>query len=359
MTEMISAHVALWAIYLDDTAQKPGRKVARRLIAAGACHALAVCPRFQCAPALPGAALWLNRGYWARWRWLLMGGVPVAQLAGGVLDTVTWGLLFQSIWLYAPRNVWQGVSEGFGVQPWYYYLREMEWLWHAALPLAAFAVAGAVRRPALALTAVLVVVSHSVMGHKEYRFIYLALAIAPVLIGVGMTWFAGWLTRYTGGRFPSGYAAPLLLPLLAAVSGYFATHDVMALRWWPHYETTEAFLAAHAQPELCGLGVIGPRTFDQGGYTYLGRDVPLYLSSYQAVYYLRGSLSPMRTEIILRGQPVTRYPGAAMAAHTGRFNFLIASPGEALPDHDPVACFGGADGAVPPSCLYRRPGHCD
>jgi hypothetical protein len=357
MTEMISAPVALWGIYLNDSAvTETGRGTLRRLVLAGACYALAACLRFQYAPALLGAALWLNRADWRRWRWLLTGGVPVALLAGGVLDTVTLGLPFQSIWLYALRNVWQGVSDSFGVQPWYYYPREMWWLWHAALPLAVFAVAGAVRVPVLALTAAIVVLSHTLTGHKEYRFSFLALAIAPVLIGVGMAWCAGWLARCTGGRFRRAYAVPLLLPPATALSCYAATHDLMARRWWPHNETIEAFLAAHAQPELCGLGVIGDRTFDQGGYTYLGRDVPIYLSSYQPVYYSRGSTLPMRTEIMLRGQPVPQYPGAALAAHTDRFNFLVAAAGEALPGYDPLVCFGGADSAA--TCLYRRPGNC-
>jgi hypothetical protein len=361
MTEVISAHIALVAIYLND---QPAYAAAgrRRLLCAGACFALAAYLRFQYAPALLGAALWLNRLSWTRWRWLLTGGLPVALLAGGVLDTATLGLPFQSVWLYAMRNAGQGVSASFGVQPWYFYLRETWWLWHAAVVLAVFAIAGALRLPVLALTALLVVAPHSALGHKEYRFVYLALAIAPILTGVGMTRFAGWLTRVTGGGVRRGYAVPVLLPLAAAVSWYAATHDVMARRWPRHNEVIEAFLAAHARPDLCGLGVIEGEVFDQGGYTYLARDVPIFVSGYRVVLYRPGTTVPFRTEVMLRGRPLPQYPGAAMVANTQHFNYLVASAADGIANYAPVACFPGGGVAAsegrPTTCLYQRPGDC-
>jgi phosphatidylinositol glycan class B len=365
LTEVISAHISLIAIYLNDQAAREpdGTPAARRrLVFAGACFALAAYLRFQYVPGLLGAALWLNRLSWSRWRGLLTGGLPVALLTGGVLDTVTLGLPFQSIWLYAVRNVGQGVSASFGVLPWYFYAREMWWLWHAAVPLAVFAIAGVVRVPVLALTALLVAAPHSALGHKEYRFIYLALAIAPMLIGVGLTWFASWLAHVTGGGFRRGYAVSALLPLAAAVSWYAATHDVMARRWPFHDEVIEAFLAAHARPDLCGLGVIEGDVFHQGGYTYLARDVPIFVSSYRPVMYRPGSRVPFRTEVMLRGRPVSQYPGAAMVANTQRFNYLVASAVDGIANYAPVACFpsGGiaASEDRPTTCLYQRPGNC-
>ena len=70
-------------------------------------------------------------------------------------------------------------------------------MWQIAVALGLFAIIGVVRAPAFALTALLVLGLHSATGHKEYRFIYLALAVAPILIGVGMwlgivMWFNVW-----------------------------------------------------------------------------------------------------------------------------------------------------------------------
>jgi hypothetical protein len=183
-----------------------------------------------------------------------------------------------------------------------------------------------------------------------------------MLIGVGMSRFALWLSQVTGERWRPDCSVPVLLPLAAAVSWYAATHDVMARRWPRHNEVIEAFLAAHERPDLCGLGVIDDEVFDQGGYTYLARDVPIFISSYRRVIYRPGSSVPFRTEVMLRGRPVAQYPGAAMVANSHLFNYLVASPADGIANYAAVACFPG--GGIAPSqgrpttCLYRRPGDC-
>ena len=79
--------------------------------------------------------------------------------------------------------------------------------------------------------------------------------------------------------------------------------------------------------------------FDSGGYAYLHRDVPLFFASYTAVHHLPGTSVPFRTVIVFHDRPLEQYPGPAMASNTMKFNYLIASPGDAYPAFDPVACF--------------------
>ena len=40
---------------------------------------------------------------------------------GGVLDALTWGTPFQSLWLNVVRNSLQGVGSSWSTQPWNYY----------------------------------------------------------------------------------------------------------------------------------------------------------------------------------------------------------------------------------------------
>ena len=354
LTEVFSTHAALWALYLNITGERP-----KRLAWAGALFALAICLRVQNGPALLGAMLWLNRADWRRWRWLIAGGLPVALALGGVLDTVTLGLPFQSIWLNIYRNIWQGVGASNGLEPIIYYPHWIWWMWRYALIIAVFAAAGAVRVPALAIAAAITLAVHSFIGHKEYRFIYLALAVMPILAGIGMAWLSEWLSRFLKGRPGPGYVAAALLASAAAVSCYAGTHDVVARRWSQGRPRVQALLAAHAQADLCGLGIKELAMFDSGGYAYLHRDVPLFFDSYSEVHHLRGTSVPFRTIIVFHNRTLEQYPGPAMASNTARFNYLIAPPGDAYPSYDPVACFANPAAPDPPeTCLFRRPGPC-
>ena len=106
LSEVIAAHCAIVAVWLgDDAGQRE-----RRLLAAGALFGLAILLRMQYAPALLVAALWQYRLDLSRWKWLVLGGLAVMLPLGGVLDALTWGAPFQSLWLNLVRNSLQGVA---------------------------------------------------------------------------------------------------------------------------------------------------------------------------------------------------------------------------------------------------------
>ena len=138
----------------------------------------------------------------------------------------------------------------------------------------------------------------------------------------------------------------------------------MARRWPLHNEVIEAFLAAHARPDLCGLGVIEGEVFDQGGYTYLARDVPIFVSGYRALMFRPEERRvPFRTEV--DAAPVGRLRNIQVRRWLLIPNNLIISwlrrrTGSRITSRS--ACFPGggkaATGDRPTTCLYRRPGDC-
>lgn len=348
MTEMIAAHVGLLAICLGDG--RPASSSPGRLMAIGALFGLAVYLRFHYAPGLAVAALWQYRRAWRQWGWLLAGATAVFLPLGGVLDLLTWGRPFQTIWLNLQRNVMEGVAAEFSEEPVTYYVRWIWWMWQPAIVLVPLIVMGAIRMPALGLAAATVLLTHSLIAHKEYRLIYFVLASAPVLIGLG----GAWLVRQRWA-LAAGLAA-----LIGGLSLAAGNTGLMATRWQQNGPNLMTFVAAHEQPDLCGISVEWVVRYNSGGYTYLHRDVPIFYS--EAASRSKAPVNPLltRSAVILNGVPVRQLPGMSFAQDSRYFNYLVAPPWFNAPGFAMVACFGDdATPATPRVCLWRRPGGCE
>ena len=144
------------------------------------------CFRFHTAPALLFAAIYACRWHFrARWMPLIVAGsLPV--LALGVLDALTWGLPFQSVW----QNLWVNIVEGrsriYSVEPLWWYVAHLVEQWGAAVvPIGILFVVGARRTPLLGGLVVVHVLAHTLIAHKELRFLYPVMPANIVLVGLG------------------------------------------------------------------------------------------------------------------------------------------------------------------------------
>jgi hypothetical protein len=120
LSETVAGHlliVAIWAL-------EPGYPVIsrRRQFVGGALLGFVFATRVQLAPAIAVAMLWTNwradRGRVAA----IIAGIAAILATAAMLDTLTLGYPFASIWRYLLYNVFYGVSSTFGVEPWPYYL---------------------------------------------------------------------------------------------------------------------------------------------------------------------------------------------------------------------------------------------
>jgi hypothetical protein len=162
-----------------------------------------------------------------------------------------------------------------------------------------------------------VLVTHSVVAHKEYRFVYPAVVLLVILAGLGI---ADVLARVQKSAQLSTRAVAIAALVLAAVSLATWNMTYMATKY-------DGALPAYARlsrdPGVCGVGLRG-YWFTSGGYTWLHRDVPIVM--------------------------VTTATDARLSP---AFNVLVIT--DSLPAH-PAAfhldrCFGTA-------CIFRRPGGC-
>ena len=205
---------------------------------------------------------------------MLLLGVVLPVLGQAVLDDLTLGSPLQSIWKNFDINIGQGTAAAYGVMSPLFYPVRLAQLWGASLlPLAACIAIGFRTARLPAVTALVVIGSHSAIGHKEFSFIYAALPLLLVAAGLGA---ARVLAAY-GRTDPRArhVAATILLAaaLLTTLSGYKPI-----LRDRSDFMTLAR--AAHSLPGLCGEAqyIASSEWWGwAGGYSLLDRDVPLYL----------------------------------------------------------------------------------
>lgn len=335
MTEVLAAHCAIIALYLGESGPGP-----RRAFWIGALLGLAVCLRYQYAPALAPAVLWRVRDARSVWVWLCLGFLAALLPIAGILDLLTLGLPFQSIWLNFVRNTLQGVASGNGTEGPFYYLAYLMTAFPGLPVFLLLAAIGARRFPSLAIAAAGVFLLHSLVPHKEVRFIYLTLAASPILIGLGCADLLARLPRR------AAWMTPAVLAGAAVLSAVMAFGPALGGRWAFTRGTVHVFLAAHRAQGLSGLKVMDMKPWMSGGYTYLHRDVPLTFDPPLSEVQPAGTTVPLRFRVERGGAPVPR--------RLGPFSHIIAEAAHRSPGTVPEACFpGDARPGEPELCLFR------
>ena len=290
LNEVVAAHLLLLGVYLGIYSKY--FQLRTRLFLAGCLCGLTIALRIHLVPAVAFAVVYICRKDW-REKWLpMVAGILGPLLAAGALDAFTWSYPFQSFW----QNVWVNVVEGksryWGVSPWYEYLILPLKTWSLALmPIAFLCIFGARRSPILAWLAIIIVLSHSVIAHKEYRFIYPALLMAIILAGLGTAELVeGWRSR-SSLTYRGVIAVLVCLILWTSISAVLASRfytdrkatlsmlwDIPEITHWTlHSGNLKAFQKLSTEEMLCGVGLQDVPWWESGGYTYLHRDVPIFL----------------------------------------------------------------------------------
>jgi hypothetical protein len=203
----------------------------------------------------------------------------------GALDALTWGGhenaryggWFHSAIVYVRFNLVEGRADEWGTSPASYYVvhifRSMPFL---ATAIAAGVIAGFRRTAGLTSTALLFLVAHSLVGHKEYRFILPFIPLAMAAAAVGLDGLPGRLRVIAvAGMALAAVASGATFQSLTwgELGAYPDRADQRA--WDDRGAINRLLMAAHRQPDLCGLRVDGHPAW-QGGASHLHRSVPFY-----------------------------------------------------------------------------------
>lgn len=251
----------------------------RRLLVAGALCVLVVASRMQYAP--PTAAIFVIIFYLANknGRWALLAGSSAMLLAVGALEMATWGAPFYSYYLNMLVNLTATA-----------YMPQEDWwlplLWlvlaSGGLVVAAFCsiFANYRRRGLLILLLALIIISHILQKHFEYRFIFLAIPLWLIL-------FADLLANAKSNRYfklwlGGGFAVAIsllgifnLLPLQEQI--YHSGFSKEKVRFVRNQDSKfRIYRQLAASDKLQGLIDFSGEYSATGGYYYLGRAVPFY-----------------------------------------------------------------------------------
>ena len=121
-----------------------------------------------------------------------------------------------------------------------------------------------------------ILLPHSLLPHKEVRFIYPLIPILITLAALGAMEIATEIGHFLKSRIYPKVAASVALALFALFSVFLAPQ-------FPYWNRNSGALAMVDQlsrdPAVCGLGVDGISWFNTGGYTHLHRNIPMVLMS--------------------------------------------------------------------------------
>jgi phosphatidylinositol glycan class B len=318
--DAVSGYFLLAALFLA----RPGAE-RRDLFLAGISFMLALTIRMQIAPAVGVALLLTAADKHERTQMApLVAGAAAAVVLVGTIEWLWWGAPFRGHWNYLVMEFAHGASDFFGRQPLTFYAKNYVLMYGGLLPVIAFLVyAGARRAPILLLTAVAVIVPFHFIGHKEYRFLVPSVPLLVLLMGLGA---ADLLMRVAGAVHVRTATLVVCGWLVAGIA--ISCGDYYRPYWFLDRNHILAFRAIGAQPDACGVALVGIRWWHTPGQSGLGRDIPLYESG--------------RDE-------------RAMAALAPAANYVLAGPKSPAP---PAPYVQWQEYSRPVEFLYRRPGRC-
>jgi hypothetical protein len=317
LNEVLAAHILLPGLYLGAYAD--GRWEKRKLFLAGLFCGLAMSLRIQLFPAVVVAGLYFC---WSRWRArtaVVLAGILLPAAVFGAVDAITWSYPFQSFFRYFWVNAVEGRSALYGTEPWYWYTLIL--LAHLG-PMLFLALLGVRRSPFLGWIALAILAPHSILPHKEVRFIYPLMPILITLAALGTMEIAKELDRFLKSPIFPKVIAGIAMILFAVLSVFLAPQ----FAYWERSGGSMALIDRLSRDStVCGLGVHGVSWFYTGGYTHLHRQVPIVLLS----------------------------EGAWLDRQSSTINAVIAN-GTRPHLRSDFSLTGCSDGV----CLYQRPGSC-
>lgn len=254
----------------------------RQAWAAGFLLGLGFIARFPLGPALAIPFLWGGRADFRKAWPALLGGASLAVLC----DVLANAAMGQTPLLWIIRNVLANVvenrSHAFGLEPPDWYLRVLAWQWqYIAIAMAPALVMGARRYPMLVSTALAVIAVHSAVGHKEYRFILLAVSLLVLIAAIGSVDLASWWAK-RGGKALSRTMMAGIMVLWLAASVQVAAVEPFSINWGVGKAPLMAMRTIRSQPGLCGMTTYRIRDVPFVSRAVLNRDVPAMLINTQA-----------------------------------------------------------------------------
>jgi len=277
LSEVVAGHLLFPGLYLGAFEGELSSQNKRRLLMAGLLCGLAGALRFQLAPAISLAIVYFCRRNWRDRLPVVLTGIGMPILVFGFVDALTWSYPFQSYVENFRYNIVENKAALIhGVRSWHWYFDYLLLHLGPMLPLAAL---GAIRRvPFLGCVALAILIPHTLIQHKEFRFLFPLLPILLTLAGIGLAdLVAAWNAQLSTKRCRTMVATGALIFVIVTSASLASVYP----RWKKAFGNCLAFEELSHSSTLCGVAIVGDfyswSWADYGGYTYLHTAVPIYL----------------------------------------------------------------------------------
>jgi hypothetical protein len=277
LTTPMSTHLMLVGLLVLGLGLK--RVSRNRLILGGALLGTAFVVRPQLAPGLVVLAIgiiWIH-GRRRSAGWVMLGGGGALMLFG-LIDLFAFDYPYQWLAQSIDLNITRNMTGQFGTDPWYWYFRIIlrVWLYAAPVLLVLFLI-GAKKLLMPGIAAAVIVLSHTVIAHKEYRFIYAAVVLALIVGAAGAAQAAAWLSEGRAWSLRRKWVLVAgMIGLLGVVSVARSLSPPYDQHWQRFSPAISAFDVLRDDPTLESLTVDVMWT-STPGYSGLRRDVPLHV----------------------------------------------------------------------------------
>jgi len=261
-------------LLLDATNPENTRRAMLRTALAGLAWGAAFYCRYQVGFAIAGAGLWLVfiRGARARAIAVLTASFALACALNFVLDHWLYGAWVNTPYNYFHANLVEGKAAMFGTQPWWFYFVQMLAILVPPFSLVLVGLLGAgmwfCRRNVLVWAVLPFVIGHTVLGHKEVRFLIpITYAIVPLLVLAADNLPASLQARLAGWQGRRGAAT--------AVRVFIAlnTLALLFMTFKPSSETVTVYQWLYEQSR------------EQPIVLYTGSRLPYSMGSYELNFY--------------------------------------------------------------------------
>jgi GPI mannosyltransferase 3 len=197
----------------------------------------------------------------------------VGAVVYGLVDRLTWGTWFHSARVYLQFNLIEGRASSFGTSPFLHYLTAFVTSELTFIPLVLLTALGFKRRPEVPVMALVVLLVHSFIPHKELRFLFPLVPLLVAQAALGLDLVKPWVQ--------------VALPVMALVSlallptltfGRLGIVDPPRATSAIDFGGPENRLLVRAGKldDVCGLRIESIQNWRTGGFAYFHKRVPLY-----------------------------------------------------------------------------------
>jgi hypothetical protein len=248
----------------------------RRPVRVGVLLGVLIGLRLQTAPValvLLASSAWMDWRRVASWRrrWTLPGlaiGLALSLLVMGWLDETYQGGWFHSFRASVEKQWVEDGASAFGVRVWYAHLVNGTLALLRVSPAAlALLLPGARRRWDLVLVLIVFVVAHSLIPHKEVRFLWPMAPVVCLLIATGFEELYQW--AWCRRRLVLGCV------ILSLVGASLVRACLMEWRNETYLASCHALARIGRQHDVRGVVLIGVPRWNAGNYFYLRQQVPI------------------------------------------------------------------------------------